>query len=110
WRWTHDGIGFPRDYELNVEQRFQLISGEARAKNSVAYVRDMTLEGDRIRFTLTEEAGSALAQTRDEGRIDGDTIRGTARMNNRPEAPPWQAKRVAGRTDLDVVQKPRPRP
>ena len=103
WRWNHDGIGFTRDYEMNVRQSFQFISGSASSKTSFAYLRDMKLEGDRISFTLTEEAGSALAQTRYEGRIDGDTITGTARMNDRKEGKPWSAKRVAGRTDIEVV-------
>jgi len=104
WRWTHDGIGFPREYELHVQQRFQLIDGDAKAKNSVAYVRDMTLEGDRIRFTLTEETGSVLAQTRYEGRIVGDTISGRARTNDQAESRPWQAQRIAGRTDIEGVK------
>ena len=104
WRWNHDGIGFTREYEMKVEQRFQFISGTASAKTSTAYLRDMKLEGDRMTFTLTEEAGSALAQTRYDGRIDGDTITGTARMNNRTEARPWRAQRVAGRTDIEVVR------
>jgi hypothetical protein len=101
WQWKHDGIGFARDYELEVEQRFQLIHGTASAKNSIAYLRDMTLAGDRIAFTLTEEAGSSLAQTRYEGRITGDTITGTARTNNQPELKRWSARRVAGRTDIE---------
>lgn len=103
WRWTWDGIGFPREYEMNVRQRFQFISGSASSKTSFAYLRDMKLVGDRITFTLTEEAGSALAQTRYEGRIEGDTITGTARINNRKEARPWRARRVAGRTDIEPV-------
>ena len=49
------------------------------------------------------EAGSALAQTRYEGRIEGDTITGTARTNNQQQARPWRATRVAGRTDIEVV-------
>ena len=48
-------------------------------------------------------AGSALAQTRYEGRIEGDTITGTARTNNQQQARPWRATRVAGRTDIEVV-------
>ena len=74
------------------------------SKTSFAYLRDMKLEGDRISFTLTEEAGSALAQTRYEGRIDGDTITGMARTNNQEKARPWRAQRVAGRTDIEVVK------
>jgi SAM-dependent methyltransferase len=104
WRWQHDGIGFTREYEMNVQQKFQFISGSAAAKNSVAYLRDMQLEGDRIRFTLTEDAGSALAQTRYEGRIEGDTMSGVARTNDQKESKRWSAKRVAGRTDIEVVK------
>lgn len=101
WRWQFDGVGFTRDYEMNVTQKFQLISGDARSKTSFAYLRDMKLEGDRISFTLTEEAGSSLAQTRYEGRVAGDKITGSARTNNHDVARPWSAVRVAGRTDIE---------
>jgi hypothetical protein len=101
WRWVHDGIGFSRDYEMDVQQKFQFISGSARSTTTFVYLRDMKLEGSRISFRLTEEAGSALAQTYYEGRIDGDTIAGTARTNNQPAARSWNAKRVAGRTEID---------
>ena len=101
WRWKDDGIGYAREYEMDVEQRFQFISGAARSRTGGAYLRDMTLEGDRISFRLTEEAGSSLAQTYYEGRIDGDTITGTARTNNQPAARNWRAQRVSGRSDIE---------
>lgn len=101
WRWTHDGVGFAREYEMNVRQTFQFINGSASSKTSFADLRDMKLHGDRISFVLTEEAGSSLAQTRYEGRIDGDTITGTALTNNHPQARPWRAVRVAGRTEIE---------
>ena len=101
WRWKDDGVGFAREYEMDVEQRFQLISGKARAKAAFAYLRDMKLEGNRISFRLTEEAGSSLSQTYYEGRIDGDTITGTARTNNRPAVRDWRAQRVSGRTEIE---------
>ena len=44
------------------------------------------------------------AQTHYDGRIDGDTITGKARINNQTEWTPWRAKRVAGRTDIEVVK------
>ena len=101
WRWKDDGIGFAREYEMQVEQRFQFIAGKARSKTTGAYLRDMKLEGTRITFRLTEEAGSSLAQTYYEGHIDGDSITGTARTNNQRAVRAWRAQRVSGRTDID---------
>lgn len=101
WRWRIDAVGFARDYEMEVAQTFQFISGSVRSKTAFGYLRDMTLEGDRIRFRLTEEAGSSLAQTYYEGRIDGDTITGTARTNGQAQLRPWRAQRVGGRTDIE---------
>jgi SAM-dependent methyltransferase len=101
WRWSHDGIGFSRDYAMNVRQKFQFIEGQASTKTSPVYLRDMKLEGDRISFTLTEEAGSSLAQTRYEGRIDGDVITGAARTNNQTTSRAWRATRSGGRTDIE---------
>lgn len=103
WRWTHDGIGFGRDYAMNVTQKFQFIDGKAATANSPVYLRDMRLEGDRITFTLTEEAGSSLAQTHYEGRIDGDAITGTARTNNQAESRPWKARRIGGKTLIEPL-------
>lgn len=103
WRWTHDGIGFGRDYAMNVTQKFQFIDGKAATANSPVYLRDMRLQGDRITFTLTEEAGSSLAQTHYEGTIDGDTITGTARTNNQAESRPWKARRVGGKTLIEPL-------
>lgn len=104
WRWTHDGIGFGRDYAMSVRQKFQFIDGTASTKNSPVYLRDMKLLGDRITFTLTEEAGSSLAQTRYEGRIDGDVITGTAVTNNQEKPKPWKAQRIGGRTPIEAAQ------
>ncbi len=101
WRWSHDGIGFSRDYAMSVRQKFQFIEGQASTKTSPVYLRDMKLEGDRISFTLTEEAGSSLAQTRYEGRIEGDVITGSARTNDHKASRPWRATRIAGRTDIE---------
>ena len=101
WAWKDDGVGFARDYEMDLEQRFQFISGAARSKTAFAYLRDMKLEGRRISFRLTEEAGSSLAQHYYEGDIDGDTITGTARTNNKSETRSWRAQRVSGRTDIE---------
>jgi len=103
WRWKDDGVGFTRDYEMDVEQRFQFISGAARSKAAFAYVRDMKLEGSRISFRLTEEAGSSLSQTYYEGQIDGDTIGGTARTNDQSAVRTWRAQRVSGRTDIEKI-------
>jgi len=102
WRWTHDGIGFGRDYAMSVRQKFQFLEGSASTKTSVVYLRDMKLLGDRITFTLTEEAGSSLAQTRYEGRIAGDTINGTAITNNQEKPRPWTARRVAGKALVET--------
>jgi SAM-dependent methyltransferase len=101
WRWDHDGIGFSRAYEMDVRQKFQIITGEAHTPNSIAYLRDMKLEGDHISFRLTEEAGSALAQTYYQGRIDGDAIVGTARTNDQA-ARAWTAHRTGGRTPIEA--------
>ena len=101
WLWKDDGIGFTREYEMDVEQRFQFISGNARSRSALAYLRDMKVEGRRIRFRLTEEAGSSLAQHYYEGEIDGDAITGTARTNNQTAVRTWRAQRVSGRTDIE---------
>lgn len=96
WRWENDGAGYDRLYEMQVVQRFQQITVTAKTANGATWVRDARLSGDRIAFTLTEESGSAQAQTEYEGRIEGDTITGTARTNGASIPQRWAAKRISG--------------
>jgi len=96
WRWESDAIGYDRTYEMQVAQRFQDLTATVRSTGGNAWVRDVKLVGDRIRFTLTEEHGSSMAQTAYEGRVEGDTITGTARVNGDAELQRWAAKRLSG--------------
>jgi len=102
WRWENDGAGFTRTYEMQVAQQFQMVSGKAiSTSGGSVYLRDMTLSGPDFSFTLTEESGSAMSQTRYSGRIEGDAITGTARTSGQKVPQRWTAKRLSGATEIE---------
>jgi SAM-dependent methyltransferase len=96
WRWQSSSIGIDRAYAMQVAQSFQELSATAKSTTGNVAIRDMRLVGDRIGFTLTEEHGSSMVQTAYEGRIEADSIAGTARINGDPTAHRWVAKRLSG--------------
>lgn len=83
-------------YEVELKQAFQEIEGAASRAGRPFYLRDASLEGDRIAFVLIEDSDYML-QWRFEGRVNGDVIEGT--MRGQAKAPrtrhKWRATRVA---------------
>jgi SAM-dependent methyltransferase len=81
-----------RDYEFELEQRFQEIRGGARVAGGFLPAFEAQLAGDRIGFVLVEDD---LAY-RFEGRVRGDAMDGVVRSGYGPRqtAGPWHAARV----------------
>ena len=83
-------------YEVELKQTFQEIEGAASRAGRPFYLRDASLEGDRIAFVLIED-GDYTLQWRFEGRVNGNVIEGT--MRGQAKAPrtrhKWRATRVA---------------
>ncbi len=67
-----------RSHELDIKQAFQEITVSARAAGKTVAVRDERLDGDRITFTLVDDA-DYLKRYRFEGRAGGDEMAGAVR-------------------------------
>ena len=77
WRWTADGPRGATTYQLRLRQRFQRISGTLVVDDGVSLVRDATLTGDRLHFTVVTEPGPRSGTMRFAGSVAGDRITGT---------------------------------
>jgi SAM-dependent methyltransferase len=93
WRVQAELPGGAREYELELEQRFQRIRGGTRVAGGYLPAFDAALTGDRIRFVLVEDQTSHHF----EGTVSGATMEGVVRSGPGRErvANRWRATRVA---------------
>lgn len=71
WTWTHDGAR----YRLNLQQQFQRVSGTLEWRGRHVATPNVDLRGSRLRFTAP--GGDDRPPLRFEGRIEGETLKGT---------------------------------
>lgn len=98
WQWQLQVAGKPQPYILALSQRYQAVSGTATAAGRSVKVQNARLRGDRISFSYTAEINGSPVKHEFSGRIDGDSISGTAslsggRLQSQLE---WSARRTAG--------------
>ena len=88
WRGQLTGGAKPRSFELQIEQKFQKITGDITFDNLSTTLRDTRLQGDAIRFTITDPDGRVreFAGRIAGGRMSGETRGPGVRLR-------WQAAR-----------------
>jgi hypothetical protein len=80
-----------KPYTITLKQKFQYLEGEVRQAGKRVEIKDLRLEGERIRFTLP--AATALGAPREfRGVIDGNQMRGD--VTGAGGSTHWTAKRV----------------
>jgi SAM-dependent methyltransferase len=89
WRLGVD-LGETEDAVLKISQKFQKIEGTLVARSSQLTLRDATLRGDWIRFSLVDYRGVLREFS---GRVRGGGISGSMRMAGKP-AGQFRARRV----------------
>jgi hypothetical protein len=104
WRWQMGSGTGARDYEIVLEQRFQMLSGRATAGGQPARLSNARMRGDGIEFALVARIDGSDIRHEFAGRIAGDAIVGTAIMHapsvQRVE---WRATRVAsGKMNIEA--------
>lgn len=65
-------------YTLRFTQQFQQVKGEAIAEGKKYTIPNITLTGDRLTFSRTETIQGQQGVIQFNGRIEGDTLKGTA--------------------------------
>jgi hypothetical protein len=102
WTWRLPIDGDPRDFELTLEQTFQMLKGSLRVGGLGARLERGRMRGDEIRFTLTLDVNGHESQHEFIGRVNGDVISGKASVAG--AAPiDWNATRLArGKINIDA--------
>ena len=100
WSWELTLAGQRVPYSAVMEQRFQAVEGVVRAGNRRELLHDMKLRGENFTFSLMmtiEKLGFVRHEFR--GKVQGDTIEGTATLSLPPHEAtlvlPWRATRTA---------------
>jgi SAM-dependent methyltransferase len=86
WRLQSGAEGF----DLTLDQRYQLLEGNVKIGPVNAGLRDAKLHGDQITFTFVDGSGVRRDFT---GRVSGNSMEGTVKPENGPEARWTAAKR-----------------
>jgi len=76
-----------RQYALQLEQQYQVVRGTVHAEGEDVPITNVTLTGDRLRFTVTTRAQEKMSF---DGRINGNAMRGSVEV---------QGGAMAGRHD-----------
>jgi hypothetical protein len=98
WRWDLDVAGRRIRYDALAEQHFQKVEGVVRAGNHREVLRQMTLRGTELSFTLSMTLeGLGLTTHEFRGAVRGNEIIGTVEVtpaNGSPQTLPWRARRT----------------
>lgn len=95
WEWTWNEGSQKAVYTLEMEQHFQWPTGKVKFKGAEISIQSVTLTGDRIGFKVETEQGGKVQTMIFDGRVNGNTIEGSATVQGEPQAnkKAWKAKR-----------------
>ena len=97
WQWELPVSGKARPYRAALTQKFQTVSGSARAGEKEAALQGARLRGDELSFSFTAPVDGVPVKHEFSGKVDGDTITGTARLSGSRihSQHEWSARRAA---------------
>lgn len=100
WQWQLPVSGKPRDYDMTLSQKYQVISGEVRIGGQVVRLQNPVLRGEQISFVFTADIDGTPIKHEFSGRVEGDAISGTVMLSGRRSQGQidWNAKRAAAKT------------
>jgi hypothetical protein len=94
WTWSVTVNGKPRQFELDMNQQFQRISGVVKLGQQRLRLRDAKLRGDQVSFVLLEEQHTDHGVRYDfSGRAKGSTIEGEVSVSDGNVRARWVATR-----------------
>ena len=89
--------------DLDLAQRYQMLSGNARINERSAQLQGARVRGEDVTFWLTLGSGANAVRHEFNGRVQGDTISGTLRVHagKKVDQTTFTARRTAaGKLDL----------
>lgn len=108
WRWELAGEGKPQVFELDLNQKFQIISGTLISGGRKAGIESAKLEGDKISLAAVVENGGSKLRYVFSGRIVKDAIKGDASITRGKAVSrtAWRATRTEFREPAHVGLPP----
>jgi hypothetical protein len=94
WRWQF-AAGAPGVFDATIEQTFQMLQSAARLDGQPLRVTSAKMNGAEISLVLVAQTKGASTRYELSGRVDGDAIRGKARITGVEREIEWQATRIA---------------
>jgi hypothetical protein len=73
--------GKPIDYELALEQQYQVVGGTVRVGGQSVKLENVKLEGDQLSFEFTADVGGAPLKHAFFGTVQGRNVNGTADLS-----------------------------
>ncbi len=104
WRGSISTDSGPVDFEAEIEQTFQTLSGTARVGAAGGRLGGGTLRGDALRFAITAGVDGRRMRHEFEGRVSGDTVSGKVKTGG-GEARDWRASRIR-RAAINITPPP----
>ena len=100
WEWQLPVSGKSQSYEVTLSQKYQEISGTVRVGGRTVKLQNPVLRGDQIGFVFTAEVGGDSIRHEFSGRIEGDSIVGSAMLSGRHMQGrlDWNAQRAVAKT------------
>jgi len=95
WRWRLAVAGTARDFELTLEQTFQMLQGELLMGGKRARFVSGRMRGEHVGFTLAADVDGREVQHEFSGRISGDSIEGKVVLRGSAAAQEWKATRIS---------------
>jgi SAM-dependent methyltransferase len=92
WRWVEGTGRNGRPAELDLKQSFQQATGTLQATSQPLPIQDGLLRGERLTFSVGRTIEGEARIVRYDGRIVGNTIRGT--VDTGTTRTPWLAERM----------------
>jgi hypothetical protein len=77
WQWQTTVGGKPQNYEMTLEQKFQVVTGNVRVNGRSVKFDSIKLAGDRLTGTFVAEVNGGPVKHELAGRIAGGTIDGS---------------------------------
>jgi len=98
WTWTAVLGSGPVSFGMNVTQRFQVAEAKVTVNGAAAVVKELTLKGADLRFTVEAKIGGKPAVLSFEGKAAGHQLDGQIKgaLDGKSVASAWKAARRPG--------------
>jgi hypothetical protein len=95
WKWAMPVGRTAANYELTLEQKFQMLTGSVRVNGRPAKLESAKLHGAEVTLVFVADVGAGPVKHQFTGRVDGATIAGSAKFSG---------DRVSGENDWNATR------